>query len=215
MAKLQDIIARIILGSTLLTGTSKAEVNTSPNFAPSPVKGQAIERDEFHQTIENTPPKLILSQPNLEESRFLLAGHRSHRSHASHYSSRSGHRSHQSHYSSYSSPSSNSGTSSGVESSPGSSLRGNTEVVTPPSQSNKNITKDTGYSLGSRTLFKGSKGSDVGELKRMLAEKGYKLDQTDEYDELTEVTIKDFQSKHNIPIDGKAGPLTIYLLKKK
>lgn len=70
-------------------------------------------------------------------------------------------------------------------------------------------------SLGSRLLFKGVRGKDVVELRKLLETKGYKLEVENElFDEKLEVIVMDYQLKQSLKADGQVGPLLIYYLKQ-
>lgn len=72
------------------------------------------------------------------------------------------------------------------------------------------------YSLGSRTLKRGSEGGDVKELQEILAALGYDLGNYGEdgdgadgkYGEKTEKAVRKFQSIQQIEADGKYGSIT-------
>lgn len=77
-------------------------------------------------------------------------------------------------------------------------------------------TTQTKYTLGSRLLKRGSKGSDVSELQAILAGMGYNLgtygannDGVDgDYGAKTESAVKKFQTFAQITVDGKYGSIT-------
>jgi len=59
-------------------------------------------------------------------------------------------------------------------------------------------------------------GPDVLELKKLLVALGYKkIELNNTFDDFLTIAVKDFQSKNDIPADGKVGPLTVYYLKYK
>src|SRR5437773_767465 len=63
--------------------------------------------------------------------------------------------------------------------------------------------------LGERTLKRGTKGSDVVTLQRVLAMKGYALGPADGvFGRLTKRAVKKFQRRRGLAADGKVGPLT-------
>jgi rare lipoprotein A (peptidoglycan hydrolase) len=67
--------------------------------------------------------------------------------------------------------------------------------------------------LGERTLKKGSKGSDVVTLQRVLTMKGYRLGGADGvFGRMTKVAVKRFQRRRHLTADGVVGPLTVHSL---
>jgi len=208
MAKLFDLINRVIVGSMLML--TPGEVGGSD---ATEVKKELPDNSILkvsHSEIENITPKLIFDKSQVLFNGFHLAAHRSHRSHSSH----------RSHYSSYSGGQTQTRTPETKQSpivDTGTSQGASLPLATGDSKSGqtKPTQKKNSQGLGSRRLVQGMKGPDVLELKRLMASKGYSPELNDNYDELLEVMVKDYQSKSNLPIDGAAGPLTIYHLKKK
>ena len=64
------------------------------------------------------------------------------------------------------------------------------------------------YTLGTRTLKKGSKGTDVKALQEFLNRLGAKLAVDGEFGSATESAVKAFQQKHSLESDGKYGAKT-------
>ena len=63
--------------------------------------------------------------------------------------------------------------------------------------------------LGSRTIGKGDKGSDVVTLQRVLTMKGYSLGRADgAFGRMTKVAVKKFQKRAGLKADGRVGPAT-------
>jgi len=197
MKKLHMIIAEIFLTSALLINPAKADISHKAEFKNESLN-ELIYNPDSQITLSDSSPKLILKRAQSSDE-IQLAGHRSHSSHRSHYSSRSGHRSHYSHYSHY-------------QNTPLKSEDSVDKKTTKPYQL-ESTSKPSNNKLGFRILSIGMSGSDVAELKELLKAKKYKLISDEKFDALLEATLKDFQSKNNIPVDGKAGPLTIYFLK--
>ena len=76
------------------------------------------------------------------------------------------------------------------------------------------ISKETAYNL-TRTLKKGSKGDDVGELQKRLIELGYSVGKygADKiFGNDTEKAVKKFQKDNKISVDGKVGKNTAFKL---
>jgi murein L,D-transpeptidase YcbB/YkuD len=192
MKKLRDLVRSVILGSgAALTAAggnaARGDVPDIPPLTPPDDRNLSLKQ----QVSSDQPPTLVLKKVALSDD-WTLASHRSHRSHSSH----------RSHYSSYSSPD----TSSRPKASPESTPKKENPAREPSGASST-------QSVGARTLRKGMAGPDVIELKKLLVSKGYKLQLTEDFDELTEVVVKDFQAKNGIPDDGIVAPLTLYMLK--
>jgi peptidoglycan hydrolase-like protein with peptidoglycan-binding domain len=67
--------------------------------------------------------------------------------------------------------------------------------------------------LGERTLKKGSHGSDVITLQRVLLMKGYRLGAADgAFGSHTKRAVKRFQRRRGLTADGVVGPLTVHAL---
>ena len=64
------------------------------------------------------------------------------------------------------------------------------------------------YTLGTRILKKGSKGTDVKALQEFLNRLGAKLTVDGEFGSATESAVKAFQQKHSLESDGKYGAKT-------
>ena len=64
------------------------------------------------------------------------------------------------------------------------------------------------YTLGTRTLKRGSKGTDVKALQEFLNRLGAKLAVDGEFGSATESAVKDFQQKYALAVDGKYGTKT-------
>src|SRR4051794_41779540 len=63
--------------------------------------------------------------------------------------------------------------------------------------------------LGQRTLHKGSRGSDVVTLQRILVLKGYSVGPADGvFGRRTKVAVKRFQRRRALARDGRVGPAT-------
>jgi hypothetical protein len=65
---------------------------------------------------------------------------------------------------------------------------------------------------GRMTLTKGMKSPEVGMVQRILAEKGYLLEETGTYDERTSEAVRKFQRDFNLVVDGIVGAQTMSLL---
>lgn len=69
--------------------------------------------------------------------------------------------------------------------------------------------------LGDRLLGRGSKGSEVTELQKKLAQLGYAVGTVDgKFGSKTEAAIRSFQKEHGFRVDGLAGTQTIKELKR-
>src|SRR5665647_1522975 len=69
--------------------------------------------------------------------------------------------------------------------------------------------------LGDRLLGRGSKGSEVIELQKKLAQLGYGVGTADgKFGSKTEAAIRSFQKDHGLRVDGLAGTQTIKELKR-
>lgn len=69
--------------------------------------------------------------------------------------------------------------------------------------------------LGDRLLGRGSKGTEVIELQKKLAQLGYTVGTADgKFGSKTEAAIKRFQKDHGLRVDGLAGTQTIKELKR-
>ncbi|HWQ41105.1 MAG TPA: spore cortex-lytic enzyme [Desulfosporosinus sp.] len=69
--------------------------------------------------------------------------------------------------------------------------------------------------LGDRLLGKGSKGPEVTELQKKMAQLGYGVGTIDgKFGSTTEAAIKRFQKDHGLRVDGLAGTQTIKELKR-
>src|SRR5215213_9380386 len=67
--------------------------------------------------------------------------------------------------------------------------------------------------LGERTLHKGSRGSDVITLQRVLGMKGYAVGPADGvFGPRTKRAVKRFQRRRGLAADGRVGPLTTHAL---
>ena len=64
------------------------------------------------------------------------------------------------------------------------------------------------YTLGTRILKKGSKGTDVKALQEFLNRLGAELAVDGEFGSATESAVKAFQQKHALEVDGKYGVKT-------
>jgi hypothetical protein len=162
-------------------------------------------------------PKLILKLNIENPEKSYQSMHASHSSHASHasYSPPPGHASHSSH----------------ISSSPSYTPSNSIRVYTPkipvyvsenPTTSNsyteKSITDgevSDVYSLGSRILYKGCKGTDVNELQVILIKLGYKVSPSGYFDNNTELAVKNFQNINQLKVDGKVGSTTLIILQSK
>lgn len=193
--KLTTILRKVFLGS--LAGIAASNVSAT-DFNNE--RYQPIEEDNKVESPYNKKKdlslKLILKKT--ENNEWLYMSHRSHRSHSSH-------RSHMSHFSSSStfenpSPSSTSSASSSLRTT-------NNETAS--------------YSLGSRTLRRGMKGTDVTELVNILINKKYltlddgksRVSGSYTFDKTVEDAVKSFQSDVGLDNDGVCGPTTFYYLK--
>lgn len=69
--------------------------------------------------------------------------------------------------------------------------------------------------LGDRLLGRGSKGSEVTELQKKLAQLGYVVGTTDgKFGSKTEAAVRRFQKERGLRVDGLAGTQTIKELKR-
>lgn len=209
MIKLRELVSAVFLTTTLLLSPQKAEPTQTPDRRQQYLK-ELIYNPFDNVVLPYQTEKLILKRSDTSEEDSLFAGHRSHRSHSSH----------RSHYSSRTNTPDQSTTTTPTTTTtiPTTSIYPGTRPSTSKSTSSplQKPTQETGVNqLGSRLLSKGMSGPDVLELKKSLTSKGYSLPVNNTFDDLTEATLKDFQSKKGIPFDGKAGPLTIYHLKNK
>jgi peptidoglycan hydrolase-like protein with peptidoglycan-binding domain len=57
-------------------------------------------------------------------------------------------------------------------------------------------------------LSLGSQGSDVERLQKYLSALGYAVEINGNFDENTEVALKNFQQQHNLIVDGVVGAQT-------
>jgi hypothetical protein len=160
-------------------------------------------------------PKLILKLNIENPEKSYASMHTSHSSHASHasYSPPPGHASHSSHMSS--SP-------SYAPSNPAPAYTPQIPVYTPNEPSNtskENLILDENvldvYSLGSRVLYKGCKGTDVKELQIILIKLGYQVSPSGSFDKNTESAVKKFQYINQLKVDGKVGSTTLIILQSK
>lgn len=67
--------------------------------------------------------------------------------------------------------------------------------------------------LGARVLKRGVKGSDVGELQRLLNKRGAKLTVDHDFGPATEAAVRTFQRSRHLSVDGQAGPKTVAALR--
>jgi len=67
------------------------------------------------------------------------------------------------------------------------------------------------YSPDAQTylLLEGTKGDDVDSLQRQLVDLGYLKKATGYYGTETVAAVKEFQSRNNLAVDGKTGPITL------
>lgn len=68
--------------------------------------------------------------------------------------------------------------------------------------------------IGYRVMKKGHKGSDVGELQRLLTRRGYGLSQDGDFGSKTLAAVKAYQKASRLGVDGEAGPKTVGALRK-
>ncbi|KJR45437.1 Spore cortex-lytic enzyme, lytic transglycosylase SleB [Desulfosporosinus sp. I2] len=69
--------------------------------------------------------------------------------------------------------------------------------------------------LGDRLLGRGSKGPEVTELQKKLAQLGYTIGTADgKFGSKTEAAVRRFQKEHGLRVDGLAGTQTIKELKR-
>ncbi len=185
MTKLKSLIEKMIVSATAIaTGINADSESQSNNKALS---NEFTDTD--HKSIEiSNKPKLIFKSVATTND-LMLVSHRSHRSHSSH----------RSHYSSRSS-------GKKIDKKPEAK-----KLETPSSTKKSTITSND---LGTRVLKLGSEGKDVFKLKEMMILKGYKaVKLNDIFDEMLELAVKDFQAKKGVEVDGKVGPMTVYMLK--
>lgn len=57
-------------------------------------------------------------------------------------------------------------------------------------------------------IKKGSKGSAVLQLQKMLNAKGYKLTEDGDFGSKTEAAVKAYQKANGLEVDGEVGPIT-------
>lgn len=184
MKQLAALVRKVIIGTTALLTAGNASPEKE-TIQESTRQGAGSEHSIKQGNHPSGPPKLVLKKVQLSDD-WTLASHRSHRSHSSHRSS-------------YTSPDEKKKPES-----------------TPKRPDRRQQSEELRlYQSGtSRTLKKGMKGPDVVELKKLLQNHGYKLPLTENFDDLTEIIVKDFQAKNDIPDDGIVAPLTLYMLKQ-
>jgi len=164
--------------------------------------------------------KLILKLNIENPGKSYLSMHVSHSSHASHashasYSPSPGHASHSSHISSSHSyvPSSNTPVHT-----PKIPVYAPNESATSNTYTEKSILDGDildVYSVGSRTLYKGCKGTDVKELQIILIKLGYEVSPSGYFDNHTESAVKKFQEINQLKVDGKVGSTTLIIFQSK
>jgi hypothetical protein len=66
-----------------------------------------------------------------------------------------------------------------------------------------------------KTIKKGKKGNDVIQLQEYLLKLGYSLKIDGDFSNITENLVRDFQTNHNLSIDGVVGPKTWETLEKE
>lgn len=172
--------------------------------------GKDVNIEGFQKKVLKSKLVLKLNSSNINEGKVVM--HTSHSSHSSHAS-------HSSHYSS--SPSyTPSYTPSYKPVSPGYNDNGN-GTLTTQTQQLKTSTNNTGkkslpyYFLGSRTLFKGCRGTDVKELQQLLIGLGYDIEANGYFGETTKTAVIDFQNSNLLTADGKVGPQTLTAIQSK
>ncbi|MGN6195349.1 MAG: peptidoglycan-binding domain-containing protein [Ginsengibacter sp.] len=203
--------------SASLTAVVINQSNATPLTLNLKNKNKNLSQESFQKRL--LKPKLILklNVANPEKSYSSMhASHSSHASHASHasYSPSPGHASHSSH----------------ISSSPSYAPSNSTPIYTPKVPIYKsdevidnNYTESSihngdvldVYSLGSRVLYKGCRGTDVKELQILLINLGYDVPASGYFDNKTELAVKNFQNINQLKVDGKVGRTTLIILQSK
>ncbi len=197
MGKLSDLVRSVIIGATSALAVGAGHSGEQPADARPP--SEVDQDDHIQQVDDKQKPQLVFKQSR-GTALLNFAFHRSHRSHSSH-------RSHHSSSGSYgTTPSSTPNT---TPTTPKSTSEGSMLGYPQPTTSDS-----TKYELGQRSLKKGMRGRDVKELEKLLVKNGYKLEPDEEFDEVTEAIVTDFQIKHGILDKGVVGPLTVFYLKR-
>lgn len=213
--RFQNLLKGIFLGS--ISSLIASQGTDASTYDLTKFKAKDDGQTEVKAKKDNSQ-KFILKFRS--DDSYLIAGHRSHASHASHASHRSSSTSSGSTYStpssSYSSPASTSTPSSGTT-----SPRVNTSSKTTNSEYIS--TDDTSNSvkiinLGDRLLKKGMSGTDVSQLKKILIEKNFLIETSNDSDTLfneeTKEAVIAFQKSVGIGADGVVGSNTVYYLKQ-
>jgi His-Xaa-Ser repeat protein HxsA len=196
-----------VIGASLAALTGKAGVATI-----TPATGGFEESISQQSFKAKRSPQLVLklSARNLDQGQVVM--HTSHSSHSSHAS----HASHASHYSS--SP-------SYTPSYTPSTVPISTTPLRSPDLNQINTTRKSpaltsdpakttiskalpAYIMGSRTLFKGCRGTDVQELQRKLIALGYDVVANGYFDDTTKTALVDFQNQNGLKADGRVGRQT-------
>lgn len=224
-ALLKKALAVVTASISALTQQTKAAA--PPEL---PVLDNNLNVEAYQRKVLRAKLVLKLRATNMDEGRVVMhTSHRSHSSHSSHVSSstsghysHSSHSSHSSHYSS--SPSYTPSVNPGYNPSPTPAVKlpalklkkseSGTDYFPKAPYSSKNYESGSGptlhyYVLGSRTLFKGCKGTDVKGLQDLLIALGYDLTADGNFGETTKVAVIDFQNNHDLTADGRVGKATL------
>ena len=194
MSRLHDLARRIVTGSLAsLSVASTSDAAPTLDAAPPAPEPNA---KELHWSSKPDLSKKLVLRLNVEGSVDAIShrSHRSHSSHRSHYSSRSSHSSHRSHYSSRSAPA----------------------PAPTPTPRYSQPSYSTPRTLGSRTLQRGSVGTDVADLIRRLQRHGRisrsYVSTSETYSSDVEAAVRSFQRSASLEADGVAGTETIRML---
>ncbi|MES2328584.1 MAG: peptidoglycan-binding domain-containing protein [Bacteroidota bacterium] len=207
----------VITASMGFFSGSEAKADTAP----------AITDGSEETNLFKHRPQLVL-RLNTSDGGPLLAMHTSHRSHSSHSShvsgSSSGHYSHSSH-SSHSSHYSSSPTYTPGNTVPYSLPKGSVTKKQPihsrqidttySSPAKKQVIIYEGLQVLQRVLVKGMEGEDVAAMQDLLVAMNYEIDIRAFFGNLTERSVKQFQSSHGLTADGKVGNKTFMALQNK
>jgi hypothetical protein len=195
--RLRDLVRSILAGSVLSASATRpleAAPTTIELMPGTPDGNDQLVSDASHArelTVRQARPKVLLRALSATAV-GLFSSHRSHRSHSSH----------RSHYSS----------SSGGG---GSSTPAPAKPKSAPSASA--VDTPTTRQLGSRTLRKGMRGSDVEQLILLMVRrdllKAGQIPSEDVFTDTMEIAVKQFQASRGIAADGVVDYRTALLLK--
>jgi murein L,D-transpeptidase YcbB/YkuD len=198
----QNVLKGIFISSlTSLCASNNAEASNIYDVSKLKVKDDETAEQNKKQDLTQ---KFIIKVQS--DNSYLIAGHTSHRSHSSHRSSSST-------YSGSNSGSSSSGSSNYNYSTPSSS--GSTTAPDNTSAT-KSVTIDTTSILGDRTLKLGMRGNDVLQLRKILIQKQFLVEDTEGENQLFDEKLRDavvkFQKSVGLTADGIVGSKTVLYL---